>query len=389
MSASGWRRAPARRCGREGGNAPGRGRAGGRPGHDTRVVKAGLRPAGAVPAIDPVTTLERRPFWSVMIPCFNSASLLARTLESVLVQDPGPDVMQIEVVDDASTLDDPGEVVERLGEGRVGYFRQPRNLGASGNFTACVRRSAGEWVHVLHSDDMVMPDYYERYRKQIEACPAARMVTAQTITVDALDRYLGVTQPVETDDGYMRDPAFVIATTNPLRCVSVVIARDAYEQAGGFHSNLAHTNDWEMWTRMASLYPVAWVAEPLGLYRSHAESDTSRLHRSTAYLEDCLEATEVIAGHFDDPERRRLARLAARRSVSDYALGVGLGLVVKGSFRLGVTNAVRAVRIDPSVHTATRAVEVAHLAVARRLAPTVARWRRRSLGGRRSSGRRR
>jgi glycosyl transferase family 2 len=341
-------------------------------------VSAAIAPAGVLPAIDPVTTLGGRPFWSVMIPCFNSASLLKRTLESVLAQDPGSDVMQIEVVDDASTLDDPAEVVDCLGNGRVRYFRQPRNLGASGNFTTCVRRSVGEWVHVLHSDDMVMPHYYERYRKQIEACPAAKMVAAQTITVDALDRYLGVTQPVETDDGYMRDPAFVIATTNPLRCVSVVIARDAYEQAGGFHPSLAHTNDWEMWTRMASLCPVAWVAEPLGLYRSHADSDTNRLHRSTAYLDDCLAATEVIAGHFDDPERRRLARLAARRSVSDYALGVGLGLVVEGWYRLGVTNAVRAVRIDPSVHAVTRAVEVAHLAAARRLAPTVAGWRRRS-----------
>jgi glycosyltransferase involved in cell wall biosynthesis len=286
--------------------------------------------------------------------------------------------MQIEVVDDASTLDDPAAVVQRIGRGRVGYFRQPRNFGASGNFTTCVRRSAGEWVHVLHSDDMVMPGYYERYRQQIEACPAARMVAAQTINTDASERYIGVTQPVETNDGYMRDPAFVIAKTNPLRCVSVVIARDAYEHAGGFHPDLAHANDWEMWTRMASLGPVAWVDEPLGLYRSHPDSDTNRLHRSMAYLDDCLAATEVIAGHFDDPDRRRQARLAARRSVSDYALGVGLGLVVEGWFRLGVTNAARAVRIDPSVHTVTRAVEVAHLAAVRRLAPTVARWHRRS-----------
>jgi glycosyltransferase involved in cell wall biosynthesis len=325
-----------------------------------------------MPEIDPVAIAGPRPFWSVMIPCFNSAGLLARTLESVLAQDPGPDVMQIEVVDDASTLDDPAAVVEGLAGSRVGYFRQPRNVGASANFTTCVRRSKGQWVHVLHSDDMVMPRYYERYRQQIEACPAARMVAAQTITTDAAERYLGVTQPVETDDGYMRDAAFVIATTNPLRCVSVVIARAAYETAGGFHPGLAHANDWEMWTRIASLERVAWVDEPFGLYRSHPDSDTNRLHRSTGYIDDCLVATEAIAGHFDDPEQRRHARVAARRSVSDYAVGVGLGLVYEGWFRLGVSNAVHAVRIDPSVHTLTRAVEVAHLAAVRRLGPRFA-----------------
>jgi glycosyltransferase involved in cell wall biosynthesis len=326
--------------------------------------------------IDGVPAGTSRPFWSVMIPCFNSAALLAHTLESVLTQDLGPGEMQIEVVDDASTLDDPAEVVARIGGGRVGYFRQPHNVGPSANFTACVRRSLGHWVHVLHGDDLVMPGFYDRYQQQIATCPTARMVAAQTITVDADGRYLGVTQPVPTDDGYMRTAAFTIATTNPLRCVAVVIARDAYEEAGGFHPDLAHANDWEMWTRMASLVPVAWVDQPLGLYRTHPESDTNRLHRSTAYIDDCLRASDVIASHFDGPELRRRVRREARRSVSDYALGVGITLVIEGWFRLGVTNAVRAVGIDPSVHTVTRAVEVGHLAAVRRLGPILARLRR-------------
>ena len=42
------------------------------------------------------------PLWSVMIPTFHCARFLRQTLESVLSQDPGPDVMQIEVVDDCS-----------------------------------------------------------------------------------------------------------------------------------------------------------------------------------------------------------------------------------------------------------------------------------------------
>jgi hypothetical protein len=43
-----------------------------------------------------------RLLWSVMIPTFHCARFLRQTLESVLSQDPGPDVMQIEVVDDCS-----------------------------------------------------------------------------------------------------------------------------------------------------------------------------------------------------------------------------------------------------------------------------------------------
>ena len=52
-------------------------------------------------AIAPVPEWGRRPLWSVMIPTFNSAKYLRETLGSVLAQDPGPERMQIEVVDAA------------------------------------------------------------------------------------------------------------------------------------------------------------------------------------------------------------------------------------------------------------------------------------------------
>src|SRR6266478_3592096 len=69
--------------------------------------------------IPPVTGEGPRPLWSVMIPTHDCAGYLRETLASVLRQDPGPEVMQIEVVDDHSTRDDPETVVRELGKGRV------------------------------------------------------------------------------------------------------------------------------------------------------------------------------------------------------------------------------------------------------------------------------
>jgi glycosyltransferase involved in cell wall biosynthesis len=304
---------------------------------------AGSGPS-ALPVIAPVAA-GTRPFWSVMIPCYNGADLLAETLQSVLAQDPGPDEMQIEVVDDASTIDDPGEVVRSLGGGRVRYFRQPQNVGPSANFTTCVSRSVGRWVHVLHGDDLVRPGFYEAYRSRIEACPDAVMVGSQTIGVDSEGRETGLTPPVATASGYLLDPAFTMASLNPLRCVSSVVSRTAYEQWGGFHPGLFHANDWEMWVRMASRGPVAWEDEPRGLYRKHERSDTTRLHRSTAFVDDCLDATEAIAAHFDRSDRARVRR-AARSSVCEYALIVSRELLTRGEWRLAAANAVKAVRID-------------------------------------------
>src|SRR5262245_8949670 len=52
--------------------------------------------------IMPVPAAVARPLWSVMIPTFNCNAFLRAALEGVLAQDPGPEAMQIEVVDDHS-----------------------------------------------------------------------------------------------------------------------------------------------------------------------------------------------------------------------------------------------------------------------------------------------
>ncbi|MEQ9234992.1 MAG: glycosyltransferase [Coleofasciculus sp. E2-BRE-01] len=53
--------------------------------------------------ISPIPKGEQRPLWSVMIPTYNCAQYLRETLANVLAQDPGSEVMQIEVIDDHST----------------------------------------------------------------------------------------------------------------------------------------------------------------------------------------------------------------------------------------------------------------------------------------------
>src|SRR5277367_2379258 len=117
------------------------------------------RKQGTPPRIAPVECGIHRPFWSVMIPTYNCANYLATTLRSVLAQAPDASAMQIEVVDDCSTKDDPAAVVSKLGRGRVGFFQQPHNVGISANFNSCIRRGKGEWIHILHGDDLVLPGF--------------------------------------------------------------------------------------------------------------------------------------------------------------------------------------------------------------------------------------
>ncbi len=123
---------------------------------------------GAIPAVPTISTAGPRPTWSVMIPTYNCAEFLANTLMGVLAQDPGPEAMQIEVVDDCSTEDAPDQVVADIGRGRVGFHRRERNVGISRNLTSCLTRSRDRWV-VLHGDDVVYPEFYSTVTSMLDA----------------------------------------------------------------------------------------------------------------------------------------------------------------------------------------------------------------------------
>ena len=112
--------------------------------------------------IHPVSETTFRPLWSVMIPTYNCANYLRETLASVLAQDPGSDVMQIEVIDDCSTKDDPRAVVEELGKSRVEFYQQPQNVGYIKNFETCLQRSRSYLVHLLHGDDRLQVSFREK-----------------------------------------------------------------------------------------------------------------------------------------------------------------------------------------------------------------------------------
>ena len=123
----------------------------------------------SVPQFEPVPEGTPRPFWSVMIPIYNCpANYRQETLRSILCQDPGAEELQIEVIDNCSSTDDPEAIVHKIGAAPISFHRQPTNVGVVGN---CIRRARDHWVHILHGDDTVREDFYARVRHGIKDSP--------------------------------------------------------------------------------------------------------------------------------------------------------------------------------------------------------------------------
>jgi len=245
-----------------------------------------------------MTSSQGTPKWSVMIPTFNCAQFLEQTLRSVLDQDPGEAEMQIEVVDDCSFLDDPESVVNRVGKGRVGFFRNKANLGAAANFNVCIERAKGELLHILHGDDYVLDGFYIRMLECFEETEELSVAFSRCLVIDEAGTLRSVSPRIVEYEIPTNDPSGVFYS-NPIRTPGVVIRRKWLEEVGGFDETFSHVADWDMWFRLITLGNGQFINWPLAVYRQFEGSDTGSQVRSANNLKEHYRiGMEKFSGHY-------------------------------------------------------------------------------------------
>lgn len=230
-----------------------------------------------IPKIDPVNDDNNRPFWSVMIPTYNCAQYLEKTLKSVLDQDPGASEMQIEIVDDCSTMDDPEKVVREVGKGRIDFHRNHSNLGPTRNFNNCLRRSKGRYIHILHGDDYVEGGFYSTIRNMIQNEPSFGLYGTRSFVMDA-NGILEWISPKFAELKPKGHTTLPFAQSNHLYFPAMVINRYSVEISGGFDEGFGHVADWEMWVRLMFYHGGLMSNIPKAYYRWFDQNDSTR-HR--------------------------------------------------------------------------------------------------------------
>jgi hypothetical protein len=328
---------------------------------------SGQIPHGAAASrehIPPVSGGDR-PLWSVMIPTHNCAAYLRETLQSVLAQDPGPARMQIEVVDDHSTADDPEAVVRELGGGRVAFYRQPRNLGHVGNFNSCLQRSRGLLVHLLHGDDRVRKGFYRALEQPFLRHPEIGAAFCRAIVLDEQGRWKRFTLLERREAGVLDDWLELIASGQRLQTPSVVVRRAVFERLGGFDPRLSWSEDCEMWVRIAASYPVWFEPEPLAEYRQHGTSSTARQQRTGENVQDFRRAIEITRAYL--PHGAGGIYHDARRWTAHRAIDTAWRVATAGNWQTASVQLREALRTSRAPGVVRRVVYLWCLAALRRL----------------------
>lgn len=274
------------------------------------------RTPSSPPVIVALPAQTIRPKWSVMIPVYNCYDCLEQNLLSVLIQDPGEEQMQIEVIDDASTDGDVEALVKRIGKGRIGYFKQPENQGSLRNFETALNLSKGYLIHILHGDDFMVDGYYRKVGQLLDDYPEAGAAITEFQYVDKESNEIWNNQPIDNKRGILENWLDRIGRNQLLQVPAVTVRRSTYEALGGFYA-VHYGEDWEMWVRIAANYPVAYLPEVLAKYRVHPFNISYNSMSTGQNIRDIEKVINLNLKHFPLDQRKKLSNLA-RKNFSEY-----------------------------------------------------------------------
>ena len=96
---------------------------------------------------------------SVIMPSYNTAKYIGKSIESVIGQT--YPYWELIIVDDCSTDDTDSVVNKYLSDTRIRYLKNEKNSGAAISRNYALREAKGKWVAFLDSDDVWLPEKLE------------------------------------------------------------------------------------------------------------------------------------------------------------------------------------------------------------------------------------
>jgi len=283
-----------------------------------------------------------------MIPAYNPGHYLRQTIESILANAVDESEMQIEVVDDCSSEVDVQSLVRQIGGDRIGYYRRPERGGLAACWNTCIERARGRWVHILHQDDIVMPGFYLALRDGIDREPSVGAAFCRHVNIDENGHWIDLAPLQANQPGIIPDWLDRISARQLVTPPAIVVSNETYRKVGMYSPDLVYVIDWDMWKRIAVEYPVWYDPRPLAGYRVHSASETGRLVRTGADIDDVRIGLDRSRSYLPEDVYAR-SRPVAEDLFARVALKTARSKLVSGEYAVAFRQIKGALRLSRSI----------------------------------------
>ena len=206
-----------------------------------------------------------QPLVTVIIPTYNRAYCIKRSIRSVLAQTYSN--LELIIVDDAST-DNTEQVVGEIGDPRLKYICCPTNGGAAAARNLGLTIAKGEYIAFQDSDDEWLLEKLEKQVAIMDRLDDAYGATfggkilygrnADGVRGKYLSCYVPDGRRINEDN--IRS---TIVQNNAISPQTLMLRKSVIDEIGGFDERLPCNNDWEFNLRLSQHTQIDYCGEPL------------------------------------------------------------------------------------------------------------------------------
>lgn len=223
---------------------------------------------------------------SVVIPAYNNAQFLGKTIDSILSQD--YDDYEL-IVADHSSGDETGEVIERYAGNPLVRVMPPTppGGGAVANWNRVSGYARGELVKLVCGDDLIAPSALREQVAALDANPSAVLVASPRTLIDSNGKVIlhrrGLAGLRGLVSGHVAIRAAVRAGTNIFgEPACVMFKRQILEREGGWDSRFPYLIDQATYARILLHGDMVALPKVLASFRISSGQWSVRLVRQQA-----------------------------------------------------------------------------------------------------------
>jgi glycosyltransferase involved in cell wall biosynthesis len=247
---------------------------------------------------------------AAIIPTYNRADMVTEALLSVLGQTRPAD--EVIVIDDGSVDKTKNRLSPFLP--KIKYFHQ-ETKGVSAARNLGLKQSHADWLAFLDSDDLWMPEKLEQQANYLQQFPHYKICYTDE-EWRKNQKWMNQKRKHRKFSGHIYEKCLPLCIISPS---SVMIHRSVFEQVGMFDEELPACEDYDLWLRICSRYPVLYLDRRLIVKRAGEWWQLSGQHSLDKYRIVALDKI-LRTGQLDE-EKSSQTLFTLRQKCRIYRIG--------------------------------------------------------------------
>jgi glycosyltransferase involved in cell wall biosynthesis len=246
------------------------------------------------------------PTFSVVLPVYNRPEYLSRAIESVI--DQSYRHWQLVIADDDSN-GETKEILQTYKHCQIQVKTNPHNLGLFPNLNQAIKLCDNDYLVLLCSDDLLLPNCLEKLAQRICLYPHQELLLSAANAIDGDDNpipssymyyYHGFMQqkPHQIFEPSESIPLLLKWGSINANLTGMCFNRSLFDQVGGFREDWQHAADFEWLYRACSKTSILTSTEAIASIREHSQQLSGVNYFN---ISSSIEAIKMVETLLHDP----------------------------------------------------------------------------------------